>query len=363
MGTSFAFSQFIIARIVLGLGTGGIIATTSVWQAELSKAESRGYHVSGFGSSCGIGLALALWIDFGTSYGSNSFSWRFPFLFPILLSIIVNLTIFTLPESPRWLVKKNRLTEARDIFSRIHDTDLEADIVNREIRDVQLSLELSQNVSLSAMLTMGPQRTFHRVVLAAVIQMFLQMSGINSITYYASTIYEVDLGFPTKTAEILAAASQFVIIIGSIVCSFTVDRFGRRPLMLFSASAMAICMAVLTGLVSQPDNEAVTKTAVLFLFLYYFVYVIGFLGVPFLYASEVAPVHIRAAVCGISTAVSWLFNFLVAEVSSPHHLLSAWQADTGQPRHQHRATPHNLPHPPRLSMHSRSPSLTPIPIL
>lgn len=318
LGTSFAFSQFIIARIVLGLGTGGIIATTSVWQAELSKAESRGSHVSGFGISCGIGLALALWLDFGTSYVSNSFSWRFPFLFPILLSLIVNLSIFTLPESPRWLVKKNRLTEARDIFSRIHDTELDADIVNREIRDVQLSLELSQNVSLSAMLKMGPQRTFHRVVLAATIQMFLQMSGINSITYYAATIYEVDLGFPTKTAEILAASSQFVIIIGSVVCSFTVDRFGRRPLMLFSASSMAICMAVLTGLVSQPNNEAATKAAVFFLFLYYFVYVIGFLGVPFLYASEVAPVHIRAAVCGVSTAVSWLFNFLVAEVSAAH---------------------------------------------
>lgn len=144
MGTSFAFSQFIIARIVLGLGTGGIIATTSVWQAELSKAESRGSHVSGFGISCGIGLALALWVDFGTSYVSNSFSWRFPFLFPILLSLIVNLTIFTLPESPRWLVKKNRLIEARDIFSRIHNANLEADIVNREIRDVQVSLELSQ---------------------------------------------------------------------------------------------------------------------------------------------------------------------------------------------------------------------------
>lgn len=95
----------------------------------------------------------------------------------------------------------------------------------------------------------------------------------------------------------------------------TVDRFGRRALMLISAASMSLCQAALTGLVSQSDNEAALKAAVFFMFLYYFVYVLGFLGVPFLYASEIAPVHLRAAVCGVSTAVSWIFNFLVAEVT------------------------------------------------
>ena len=85
--------------------------------------------------------------------------------------------------------------------------------------------------------------------------------------------------------------------------------------MLFSSSSMSVCMACLTGLVSNPNNSVALKAAVFFLFLYYVVYTIGFLGIPFLYASEIAPVHLRAAVCGISTAVSWLFNFLVAEIT------------------------------------------------
>ena len=122
MGSSYAFAQFIIARIILGLGTGkkhdlqtnrqefaadyrvlgGIISTTSVWQAELSKPHSRGSHVSGFGIFCGMGLALALWIDFGTHYVDSSFAWRFPFLIQLILPIVVMTFIFTLPESPRW---------------------------------------------------------------------------------------------------------------------------------------------------------------------------------------------------------------------------------------------------------------------
>ena len=87
MGSSFQFAQFIIARIILGLGTGthsgsyhdvswkltwcvgGIISTTSVWQAELSKPHSRGSHVSGFGIFCGMGLVLALWVRGSLSVG------------------------------------------------------------------------------------------------------------------------------------------------------------------------------------------------------------------------------------------------------------------------------------------------------
>ena len=85
--------------------------------------------------------------------------------------------------------------------------------------------------------------------------------------------------------------------------------------MLFSATSMSICFAFIAGLVSQANNTAALKASVLFLYLYYVVYTVGFLGLPFMYAAEIAPAKQRAAVCGISTAVSWIFNFLVAEVT------------------------------------------------
>jgi MFS family permease len=102
MATSFQFSQFIISRIVLGLGTGGIIATVSVWQAETAKANSRGEHVSSFGIFCALGLIVALWLEFGCSYIDSSASWRLPLAFPVVFGTIVMASIFSLPESPRW---------------------------------------------------------------------------------------------------------------------------------------------------------------------------------------------------------------------------------------------------------------------
>ena len=314
--TSFAFEQFIIGRIVLGLGTGGLIATISVWQSEVSKAENRGEHVSAFGIFCGSGIALALWVAFGMSYTQpSSVSWRFTLIFTVFLAILVCAGIFQLPESPRWLSKKGRWEEAREILGLLYDEDPHGETVNQEIQDIQLSIERSSRGSIGAMFKMGPQRTFHRVVLAALAQVFLQMSGINSITYYAPSIYQNELGFTPTLASILAAASQFALILGAICCAYTVDRFGRRRLMLYSATGMSICFACMAGLTSNPDNKIALKAAVFFSFLYLFVYVLGFLGIPFLFASEIAPTHLRAAVCGLSTAVSWLFNFLVAEVT------------------------------------------------
>ena len=175
MCSSFSFAQFIVSRIVLGFGTGGIIATTSVWQSELSKASSRGSHVSAFGIFAGIGLVLALWIDFGTSYASSSFSWRFSLAFPMLLSFIVMSTIYTLPESPRWLMKVGRDKEAANILQLLHE---DPRTVEKELNDIRVSLDLSGNVGLRSLLNMGTQRVFHRVIIGCMAQAMLQLTGV-----------------------------------------------------------------------------------------------------------------------------------------------------------------------------------------
>lgn len=103
MGSSYSLGQFIVGRIFIGLGTGGITATVPIWQSELSRAESRGSHVSSFGIYCGAGLSLALWIAFGFSFGTGSVTWRFPISGGLaILDILIMTFIFTLPESPRW---------------------------------------------------------------------------------------------------------------------------------------------------------------------------------------------------------------------------------------------------------------------
>lgn len=102
---------------------------------------------------------------------------------------------------------KNRNDEAKRVLARLHPGD--PDAVDREIEEIELALRMSANhVSLKSMFVMGPQRIFHRVVLASVVQIMLQFTGVNAIAFYTPTIYENSLHFPAVEAAALAAASQ-----------------------------------------------------------------------------------------------------------------------------------------------------------
>lgn len=183
MATSFGLAQFIVARLVLGLGTGGYVATVPVWQAEISKATKRGAHVVTDGIFIGAGITGSLWIDFGFYFvRGNSVSWRFPLAFQIVLSLMVMGFIVFFPESPRWLVKKGRLEEAREILGALADVDSQSEPVSADIRDIEHSLALSGSGSWKDMFSMGEQRLLNRTVLAATAQFFQQICGINLIT-------------------------------------------------------------------------------------------------------------------------------------------------------------------------------------
>ncbi|EAW14400.1 putative MFS sugar transporter [Aspergillus clavatus NRRL 1] len=316
MATAFDFAQLVVARVVLGLGTGGYLATVPVWQAEISKASKRGAHVVTDGIFIGAGVAISLWIDFGFYFiTGNSVSWRFPLAFQIVLLLCVMGFITALPESPRWLVKKGRQAEAREILAALADLEPESESVSSDIRDIELSLSLSGSGSWSDMLKMGEQRLFHRTVLAATGQMFQQMCGINLISMYATTIFEQYLGMSPIKSRILAAAMCMTQPLGGFLAFYTIDRLGRRVLMLWSAAGMSMAMAILAGTTSVTDNTGALVVAVVFLFVFQFIFTFGYSGLTFLYATEVAPLQLRAAISAVSTAAVWTFNFLLAEVT------------------------------------------------
>lgn len=315
MATSFSLAQFIVARLILGLGTGGYLATVPVWQSEISKATKRGAHVITDGIFIGVGAALALWIDLGFYFVSDSsVSWRFPLAFQVVLFIAVMVFICVFPESPRWLLKQGRRKEAREILAALADLDPESEAISTDIRDIELSLSVCGNQSWKSMLSMGEQRLFNRTMLAAGAQIMQQMCGINLTTMYATTIFEQNLGLDSVKARILSACMCFMQVLGGLLAFYTIDRLGRRPLMLWSAGGLTICMAILAGSTSTMSNGA-TIVAAVFLFAFQFIFTIGYSGLTYLYAAEIAPLQLRAAISAVSTTAVWIFNFLLAEVT------------------------------------------------
>ncbi|EPS27052.1 hypothetical protein PDE_01993 [Penicillium oxalicum 114-2] len=316
MATSFQFSQFIVSRIILGLGTGGYIATVPVWQSEISPADKRGSSVVTNGIFMGVGVTLALWLDLAFYFvQGSSVSWRFPLVFQVVLSGTAMAFIYFLPESPRWLIKTGQIDQARLVLAALLEVDSDSPTVAENVENIEASLALCGSGKWNDMFTNGKQRLFHRTYLAATGQMFQQICGVNLITFYATNIFEQYLGMDPVRARVLAAAMGLMQPCGGFLAYFTIDRLGRRPLMLWSAGAMAICMAGLAGTTSQKHNTGALVVAVIFLFAFQLIFTIGFAGMTFLYAAEMAPLQIRAAANAVSTSTVWAFTFLLAQVT------------------------------------------------
>ncbi|KAJ6107871.1 hypothetical protein N7523_009194 [Penicillium sp. IBT 18751x] len=314
--TASALVQLIISRITIGFGTGALLATIPLWQSEISPAKKRGRHVATKGVFSGLGCALALFLEFGMSFMGSSVAWRFPSAFPVLLSAIVFVFAALLPDSPRWLLRQGRVTEAREVLAILEDTCVDDGIIDEKVKEVQDSLELSGGKrSLGQIFHMGPQKIFHRAMLAVGPLVFLQLTGATVTTFYTTSIFENNLGLDDQTSRLLAGVYQLVGPIGGTVCVLGIEGFGRRKLLMASTIGNTICLTLIASLGSVSGNLWASHGAVFFLFLFHFSYIIGFGGIPYLFATEIAPLHLRTTINSMSISISWIFSILITNVT------------------------------------------------
>ncbi|KAJ6007275.1 sugar transporter [Penicillium herquei] len=263
--TAFSLPQLIIGRVILGFGVGQLNVTVPVWQAESSNASQRGR------------------------------KWRLPLAIPVILSLLVCCTIFSLPESPRWLVQKNQISRAKEALAQLNGVTISI-------------VEIFRGNSES--------RLVYRFILCMAIQTLQQLVGGSLISIYTTTIFQDNLHLQGDIPEIVAASSLTWKFLCSFIAFVAVDRLGRRSLLVFSGTGMCLCMVVMAVTNSLPDsNHSASIISAVMIFLFNLFYPIGFLGGNFLYCAEIAPVRLRVAMASVSTANHWLWNFIIAMIS------------------------------------------------
>ncbi|KAL4965234.1 sugar porter family MFS transporter [Aspergillus stella-maris] len=313
--TSYDLAQFIVGRLVTGFGNGMNTSTVPTWQSECCKANKRGQLVMIEGAMITCGITISYWIDFGLLFADpNEVAWRFPLAFQIFFAAIILGFVMFLPESPRWLVLKGREDEAREVLGALLGDGTEPHAIQTEFTAIKATvLEMSAG-SFRDMFTNGEDRHFHRTVLAFVNQCFQQISGINLITYYIPVVLEDQLGMNLTNSRLIAACNGTEYFIASWIAVFTIEKFGRRTLMLFGAAGMSISMAILAGTASAGTDSA-NVAVIVFLFVFNTFFAIGWLGMTWLYPAEIVPLKIRAPANALSTSSNWIFNFMVVMIT------------------------------------------------
>lgn len=289
-----------------------------MYVSETSNAKKRGRLVLVEGVFALSGLALASWVNFGMFYTSGPVSWRFPIALQLVfIIIIVSVTPF-LPESPRWLIKKERIEDATAVMARLMGRPVNDPEVEMEITVIHAAMQRASGYRAnysSNPFSMNRSRHLHRLILAASSTMLTQLSGINVISFYSTSIFESTLGYSGRDARIFSACLQMTLVLGGLTAMLVVDLFGRRPLMILSMASMVVTQAAVSGLTSDLSNVAAGKAAVFFYFFTEYILPVGMFMTPFMYSSEIAPLGIRHIVAATCAASSWLFNFMVAEVT------------------------------------------------
>lgn len=307
LGCAFSpdVSWLIFFRCVMGLGVGASAVVVMVYLAELAPTEHRG-KITALGQLMVVsGILISYIVDYVLSPSS---AWRWMIGLGFVPSAILLLGLFFLPESPRWLVKKGRNTEAATVLRRMGRAQPEVELQEIETMEAQ---QVKRSLGAALRELTGPGL---RLVLIATlgVAILTQFMGINSIIYYAPTML-VAVGFG-QTASIIANIGIGAInVVVTVISLSIIDRVGRKRLLLLGCVGMVVVMIILgiTTLIFPHGSSIVAVVTLLCLLLFVVSFGMSWGVCVRIVISELLPLSIRGSAMGLVMVFNWLANFLV----------------------------------------------------
>ncbi|CAL4923377.1 unnamed protein product [Urochloa decumbens] len=328
MGFSVNYPMLMAGRFVAGIGVGYALMIAPVYTAEVSPASSRGFLTSFPEVFINLGILLGYVSNYAFSHLSLKLGWRLMLGVGAAPSVVLALMVLGMPESPRWLVMKGRLADARAVLDKTSASPEEAALRLAEIKAAAgIPADLDGDVVATAApkragggeerdvwkeLILSPAPGVRRVLLSALgIHFFQQASGIDSVVLYSPRVFQ-SAGITDKskllgtTCAVGVAKTLFIL-----VATFTLDRFGRRPLLLASTGGMAACLVGLgMGLTvighHQQQHRVPWAVGVCIASILGVVgfFSIGLGPITWVYSSEIFPLHLRALGCALGVGLN-----------------------------------------------------------
>lgn len=300
-GLAPSVAWLIGGRLLIGsaIGIGSFVAP--LYLSEMAPASVRGTIVSLNQFAITGGILLSYLVDFAFAYPGG---WHWMFALGAVPASVLAIGMTFLPSSPRWLVMRGRLKEARLVLHRIHSAS-----ANLELDEIRNSLS-HQKAGFGVLLSPLLRRPLMIGVVLAALQ---QVTGINTVIYYAPTIFQF-AGFNSAQGAILATIGVGIVnTLTTVIALWLIDRVGRRLLLLVGVAGMTLSLIVLgAGFLSNHGSPETGRITAIGLMSYVGFFAIGLGPVFWLTIAEIYPLRVRGLAMSVATVVNWTTNLLVA---------------------------------------------------
>jgi SP family galactose:H+ symporter-like MFS transporter len=305
IGTAFAptVASLIGARVISGIAIGIASFISPMYIAELVPAKVRGSLVAVNMLAITTGIVVAYLVDYAFS---STHGWRYMFGLAAIPSVALVIGMWRLPDSPRWLISKSKVAQARQILQRARTVS----DVGPEIADIQKSMKQQGAGGMKGLLEPSLRMP---LIVGLGLAVFQQITGINTVIYYAPTIFKFAGISATGPAILAGVGLTMVMWVFHVLAIFVLDRVGRRPLLLVGVAGQIVGLAIL-GAAFHFQQLVAFKSYVAIggLVIYVACFAFGLGPIFWLLISEIYPLKVRGAAMSAVTVTNWTFNLVVA---------------------------------------------------
>lgn len=321
--------QYMIGRLIAGTGMGVIAVLSPMLIGEVSPKQIRGAMVSCYQLMITFGIFLGTCCNFGTKTYGNSAQWRIGVGLQFLWCIIMVCAMAIVPESPRFLIQKEKYEEAKKSIAKSNRSKVDDKITIDEFEIVMSGVEAERSAGEAKWMEAfeTKNKTFQRVSMGVIVLALQQLTGINYFFYYGTIIFvSVGLNDSFQTAIIFS----IVNFASTFLALYVVDRFGRRKCLLYGSAGLSVCMVVFASIgatslypngYDQPTSSWAGNVMIVFSCLFIFTFAITWAPVPFVILAETFPLRIRSKGMALGTLSNQLWTFMVG-------FFSPWIANT-----------------------------------
>lgn len=297
---SWNWTALVVFRFIGGLGIGGSSVLGPMYIAEVAPAKWRGRLVGLFQFNIVLGILLAYFSNYlvGALHFAGA-EWRWKLGIPAAPALLFFLLLFAIPRSPRWLVKKGKVDEARDVLRVTGEENYE-----QELQEIETSIHAEHGAS-DALFNWKYRLP---IFLAVSIGMFNQLSGINAILYYLNDIFAF-AGFNKVSSDLQAVAIGATNLVFTMLAMSLIDRIGRKTLLLIGAVGTAACLGGVAAIFLSGHHQDLLVW-LLVGYIAFFAFSQG--AVIWVYLSEVFPNRVRAKGQSLGSFSHWAMNALIS---------------------------------------------------